>query len=240
VGAGPRATIDLIGSVEFLRSRPSCMTRLAIILVFWTTAATAAHAQTVATRHDLDRDRSAIYVVTKRSGLLSFLGHDHAILAHEWEGSICATGDAVPRGHGRIVVQTAFLEIDPDSARALAGLGRGPSADQRRKLQQTMLDEAHLAAASAPTITIDVEQIVLAGEDPTARARLTIRNRMRDVTFPMATSRSGDTIRIAGVLRVAQSDFGIRPESVAGVVRVADTVAIHFDLIAVDTRTSCQ
>jgi polyisoprenoid-binding protein YceI len=212
---------------------------VAIVLTVWPTAITA-HAQALATRHDMDRNQSAVYVVTKRSGLLSFLGHDHSILAHEWHGSICASDAPVPQGHGSIIVHASSLEIDSDSARMLAGLGRGPNVGQRRTLQQTLFDERHLAAESFPTLVLDVEEIVTVGASSTAYGRLAIRDRTHDVEFPIELARSGDSLRIMGVLHVNQSDFGIRPESIAGLVRVADRVAIHFNLLTVNTRTRCR
>jgi polyisoprenoid-binding protein YceI len=188
----------------------------------------------------MDPDRSTIYVVTKRSGLLSFLGHDHSILAREWQGSICVGDATLSRADGTISVQAASLEIDSDSARAVAGLGRGPNVEQRRTLQQTFLDESHLAADQFPTLTVDVKEIVTVGDSSTAHGRITIRDRTHDVQFPVESTRSGDTVRITGVLPVAQSDFGIRPESIAGLVKVADRVAVHFNLLAVDTRARCR
>jgi hypothetical protein len=38
--------------------------------------------------------------------------------------------------------------------------------------------------------------------------------------------------RFSGEFAVRQIDFGIQPESIAGVVKVADPVTIRFDVIA--------
>jgi polyisoprenoid-binding protein YceI len=201
---------------------------------------TATHAQLPTTRHDIDRNHSAVYVVTSRSGLLSFLGHDHAILAREWQGSLCIGVADTLQGRGSITVQAASLEIDSDSARKLAGLGRGPSADQRRSLQETLLDERHLAAAMFPVLMIHVDEIVTVGGSRTAQGRITIRGRTHDVEFPIEAEMEGDAFRITGVLHVTQSEFGIRPESIAGLVKVADVVAIHFDILALNTHARCR
>ena len=45
--------------------------------------------------------------------------------------------------------------------------------------------------------------------------------------------------RLSGVLQVARTSFGLRPETIAAVVKVADMVDIHFDLLAVPTGTPC-
>jgi hypothetical protein len=44
---------------------------------------------------------------------------------------------------------------------------------------------------------------------------------------------------LTGVLRVRQRDFGIKPESRVGVVRVGDRVDLHFLLLATPTSRSC-
>ena len=194
-----------------------------------------------ATAYTIDIAASRIYVVTHRTGLFSFLGHEHAILAREWSGTLCWARTAPLRGYGTITVATAALAIDTDSARAVAGLGRGPSANQVRELQEKMLDRDHLDAATYPRITVHVRQITAAADQQlVVKGELRVRDRTRAVEFPVQLTTLSDSMRFRGVLRVPQSGFGIRPESVAGVVRVADVVDIHFDLLGVVTGQSCS
>lgn len=195
----------------------------------------------VAMSYTIDSTGSAIYVVTHRAGLFSFLGHDHAILATQWSGTLCWSPDAPGQGHGTVEVATGALVIDTDTARALAGLGGGPSPGQVRELQTKLLDPDHLDAANYPFITLSVRGMTEAVDDRlVARGQLRIRDRARDVEFPIDVAAASDSVRFRGVLRVPQTAFGIRPESVAAVIRVADTVDIHFDLLGVTTRVPCS
>jgi hypothetical protein len=73
-----------------------------------------------------------------------------------------------------------------------------------------------------------------------AEGQLRIRDSVRDVEFPLEVVRSPESVRFTGVLRVAQTSFGIRPESVAAVIKVADVVDIHFDLLVVPTGVQCS
>ena len=198
------------------------------------------HAQ-VAISYTIVPVESAIYVVTHRAGLLSFLGHDHAILATEWSGTLCWTADAPRQGHATVEVAVGALVIDTDTARARAGLRGGPSPGQVRELQTRLLDPDHLDAANHPFITLSVGGVTEAIDNRlVAQGQLRIRGRARDVEFPLQVTTASDSVRFRGVLRVPQSGFGIRPESVAAVVRVADTVDIHFDLLGVSMGVPCR
>jgi hypothetical protein len=118
--------------------------------------------------YELQRSLSSLHVVTHRSGIFSFLGHEHAIIPLEWSADLCLA-DPVPAGaHGSLLIRTGSLVIDSDSGRALAGLGRGPGAGTRREIQDKMLDADHLDAAQYPEIRI---QLVAA--EPEAEGRLT-------------------------------------------------------------------
>jgi polyisoprenoid-binding protein YceI len=58
--------------------------------------------------------------------------------------------------------------------------------------------------------------------------RLTIRGETRPVRFPVKVERSGSGAVFSGAFTVKHTDFGIEPESIAGVVKVADPVEIRF------------
>ena len=50
--------------------------------------------------------------------------------------------------------------------------------------------------------------------------------------MPMRIESPNDgTTRLSGVLRVRQRDFGIEPESKAGLVKVSNDVDLHFLLV---------
>ena len=197
-------------------------------------------AQDDARSYTIETSQSAVYVITHRSGLLSFLGHDHALLATSWSGSFCWSPLTPARNHGHVEIAAAGLLIDTDSARSLAGLGSGPSPRQVQELQVKVLDSKHLDAAQFPSLALTINRAAEpAGGRTVAHGRLTIRDRVRDVEFPMAVSTSPDSVRFSGVLHVRQSAFGIRPESIAAVVKVADQVDIHFNVLGIPTGDAC-
>jgi hypothetical protein len=189
-----------------------------------------------------DRDGSHVLVVTHRSGLLSFLGHEHAIVAGEWTAQACVPRAGVAGAHASFAVPTRSLVIDAPIGRALAGLGKGPSESDVRSIQAKMLDAEHLDAARYPELRLESTRITETGpEKLDVQARLTIHGTTREVRFPALLERlEGDALRLTGSFSVLQSDYGIRPTTVAGVVRVVDRVDLRFALRLAPTGGACS
>lgn len=216
-------------------------TALPLVLLALAGTAGSAPAQQAATEYRVDPARSHIVVVTGRSGLLSFLGHEHAILATSWDATLCYDEAAPESSRAALVVDTRALVIDTDSARALAGLGDGPGEGTRAELQEKLLAPERLAAAEHPRLSFrtttvrpeDAHRLVV-------RGALEIRGTSREVELPVEVERPApDELRLTGRLRFKQSDYGIRPETVAGVVKVKDEVDLRVTLVGVRTAGAC-
>jgi hypothetical protein len=216
--------------------------RASTILLFLAVARTAsADCQETLRSYAIDYGQSSLFIVVHRAGLFSFLGHEHSIVPEEWRAQLCMA-DSPPRSaHGSVVIQSGSLVIDTDTARALAGLGDGPGADDMLEIQRKMLDADHLDSRGYPEITLGVDSVGPAsGGALAAFGRLTLRGVTRDVSVPMRIEFPNDaTTRLTGVLRVRQRDFGIEPESKAGLVKVSNDVDLHFLLVAAPTDRPC-
>jgi len=192
--------------------------------------------------YGLDAGASHVYVVTHRTGLLSFLGHEHAILVSDWTGGVCWSPDTPIGGRGWIRADARTLTIDSDSGRALAGLGSGPSPGQVRSIQRKMLDADHLDVVGYPEISLDSLAVVRSeGDRLEARGVLQLHGVSRPVEVSLrAAPAEAAAFRLTGVLTISQRAFGIEPESIAGVVKASDKVDIHFDLLATRAAGECR
>ena len=191
---------------------------------------------------------SDVYVVTRKSGLFSFLGHEHAIVPMEWSGSLCVASPQKPGARGFVLIRTPSLVIDSDSARALAGLGDGPGEDDVEEIQRKLLDPSNLAAEAHPEIRLEstVEGMGEGEGQLRMRTRLTVKGQSREFEHPAEIGgveggeAPGGALRIRGTLEIRQTAFGIEPASVAGVVNVEDEVELHFDLVTTPTGSACE
>lgn len=194
-------------------------------------------------RFALEPSQSHLYVVAHRAGALGFLGHEHAILATEWSAELCfdPAAPAASPVRAEITVPTKALRIDTDEARRLAGLGKGPGPKDVETLQGKVLAPENLAAASNPSIHLKATSVTGGASGKLqVQGSFTLRGVTETVRFPVeiAVQKEG-LVRLSGQFRLQQSTFGIKPESVAGVVNVADAVDVHFVVLAKATGEAC-
>lgn len=181
----------------------------------------------------IDREASWFVAVTERAGILGFLGHRHAVLATEWTAELRYDGQDPSAASVRVALPTAAVRIDTERARDLAGLDRGPDAETVEDLQAKVLGPENLAADRHPElrfVSTGVERTGL--RELTVAGELTIRGETRAVTVPVEVEALRDgRVRFTGTFTIEQTAFGIEPESVAGVVNVADPVEVRFRLV---------
>ncbi len=217
-------------------------TRLITAVLLFVVASTgSAEGQADLRSYLVDQSRSSLFLVTHRAGLLSFLGHEHAIIPSEWTAAICLA-DPIPRSaRGSVSIQTRSLVIDTDSARVLAGLGAGPSAEDLPELQAKLLDAEHLDAGAYPEILVTIDSVASSEDNRLAAiGRLSLHGVARNVEIPVEAAFQADGVsQLSGTLRIRQRDFGIEPESTAGLVKVSDEVDLHFLLVAEPTTRPC-
>ncbi|HOL69991.1 MAG TPA: YceI family protein [Bryobacteraceae bacterium] len=207
------------------------MLRLLILLP----VAAVAWAQAV--NLEIDRSRSYIAAATRKGGFLSAFGagHEHGVLATQWAAAACIDREAVSASRAAVIIPTASLRIDTPEARKLAGLEPGgPDPDDVAKIQQTMLGPKFFAAASHPRIRFQTTEIRRNGDSGLLlKGPLTIRGVTRDISLPVDVSMPAEnTFRFEGKFQIKQTDFGMKPESVAGAVTVKDEVDVHVVIFA--------
>lgn len=174
-----------------------------------------------------------VVAVTEKAGALGFLGHRHSVEVTEWSAEVDWWADDPAASRAVFTVPASSLRIDSARSRELAGLGDGPGEDDVAELQEKMLSAENLDAAGHPELRLEVTKVEprsMSGSAGELRVtgRLTIKGETRPVRFPVTVERSGSGAVFSGAFTVNQTDYGIEPESIAGVVKVADPVEIRF------------
>lgn len=188
--------------------------------------------------YEIDTDDSWAVAVTEKAGALGFLGHRHSVLVTGWTAEIDWRPDEPGASRATVTVPARRLRIDSARGRELAGLDQGPSADDVAELQEKLLSAENLAAAEHPELRFEVTGVEgRRGGELEVEGRLTLRGRIRTVRFPVTVeeAQEGDATVFTGSFTVEQTDFGIEPESVAGVVKVADPVEVRFRVVVRST-----
>ncbi len=176
--------------------------------------------------YTVDTQRSRALIDVGKSGAFSFAGHTHEVEAPLSSGVVHLDADTLSRSDVRLEFNAAAMRVT----------GKGESADDVPKVTETMLGEQVLDVKKYPSIVFESTAVTGKGAPPSmdlsVAGKLTIRGTTRQVTAPVAVKVDGATLTATGRLSFKQTDFGIKPVSVGGVVKVKDELTINFTIAA--------
>lgn len=163
---------------------------------------------------EIDSTHSTITVRVYKSGLLSAFGHNHEIQALVQSGQLQQSGDL-----------SVVLRVDASKLRVL-----DPEASDttRAQIQETMLGPQVLDANRFPEVRLQSTAIEPRGpEHWIVHANLALHGTERPITLEVALKEG----RYRGSVSLKQTDFGMKPVTVAGgTVKVKDEVKIEFEI----------
>ena len=178
-------------------------------------------------RYIVDATASRIFIHVGKAGLLSVAGHAHEIEAPLRQGALAFDPKDLPASTVELTVDAAALRVK----------GEGEPAQDVPKVQAAMLGPECLDTGRFPLIRFTA---TAASAKPGAkgalelvvRGKLTLHGVSRDLTVPVHVDVEEGALRASGSTKVRQTDFGIKPISVAGVVKVKDEVVIEWRIVA--------
>ena len=169
----------------------------------------------VAEEHAIDAQQSRLIVHAYKSGLFSGFAHDHEIEA--------------PIAKGNVDLKNRRVELEFDVER-MRVLDPQESEEKRAEIQKTMLSNKVLGASLYPKIRF-VSRVARQTSDGAydLEGDLSLHGTTRAVSFPVKVK---DGI-FSGKVPVTQTQFGIKPVSIAGgTVKVKDVVDVEFEVKA--------
>lgn len=178
-------------------------------------------------RYALDASASQVVVHVGKSGLLAVAGHEHEVVTGGLHGTV-----SVDPEH----LEQASVDVFFDAA-ALRVTGKGEPAGDIPSVQENMLGPDVLDAAHHPGIHFLSTAVTAARRDGDAvlldlHGKLSIRSVTREVTLPLRVTFDADRLQASGSTKLRQTDFGIKPISKAGVVKVKDELDVSWRLVA--------
>jgi polyisoprenoid-binding protein YceI len=186
-----------------------------------------AHGHAAPARYAVVSNESAITVRVGRAGLLKFAGHEHEVVTSAIEGEVVADREALAASQ----VQLRF------GASSLRVSGKGEPEKDVPKVQAKMEGPDVLDVARFPEVTFASRAVKGAIERSgtyalTVSGDLTLHGMTRAIDLPVEVTLSGDTLAATARLTIRQTDYGLKPVSVAGVVNVKNELAIDVRIVA--------
>jgi polyisoprenoid-binding protein YceI len=187
-----------------------------------------------ATLYTVDPTASDVKIMVYRGGTLSRLGHNHVMTSKTLTGQVSLHPD-IAKSSFELSFPVADLIVDDTQARQAAGAdfpGEIPQSDRdgtrKNMLRAEVLDGEHFARVQLRSV-----QVSGSLQSATMVTRITIKDVSHDVTVLVSIATTPAQITATGQFEIKQTDFGIKPFSIAlGAVQVLDQLKIQFRIVA--------
>jgi polyisoprenoid-binding protein YceI len=176
----------------------------------------------------LDTKASSVQAHVGKTGIGSFAGHEHLILAPSLQGDVNADFDDLPRSTVEVLV----------NARAMTVSEEGEPKGDAPKVQQAMRGPNVLNVARFPLIRfrsreVSGKKISATSYELRVQGDLSLHGMVKPIVLPLKVEVQGDTLTADGKISLKQSEFGIKPTTAAGgLVQVEDEVPLALHIVA--------
>jgi polyisoprenoid-binding protein YceI len=196
----------------------------------WTSLATVcfaalpAHAQQA---YVVDAAASTFVISVGKSGLFSFAGHSHEVLAGSFEGRVVADEAELGKSSVSLKFEMAKLQVS----------AKDEPAEDLPKVQEKMagaevLDVTRFPTATFESTSVEGRQSPDGSWNLKLTGNLTLRDKTQSIVLPMRLQKTDGVLTATGQVVLKQTDFGISPVSVAGVVKVKNELGVDYKIVA--------
>jgi polyisoprenoid-binding protein YceI len=172
--------------------------------------------------YQIDRNTSQFTVRAFAAGMLSALGHSPTIAIRDFSGE----ARLQPDPSLKLRVRADSLEVADDI----------PSKDRRemeRTMHQDVLQSDKYPEIAYESTAASLNSVSEGHWQANLTGNLTLRGVTRGQNIAMQVTRLGDMLRANGEFTLSQSNFGIKPVSVAGgTLKLKDELKFTFDIVA--------
>jgi polyisoprenoid-binding protein YceI len=194
---------------------------------------TAATSDAGATRYAIDSAQSDVRILVYKGGAMARLGHNHVVSSKNVTGTVSIHED-LARSQIEIHMPTASLIVDDAKARSLEGPEFSAAVDQdaRDGTKKNLLREEVLDGAKYPEIVLRSVGVSGTQAKPRLSMQITIKGVQREIPVDAAVAVTGDRLTATGEFAIKQTDFKMKPFSVAmGAIKVEDQLKIKFSIV---------
>jgi polyisoprenoid-binding protein YceI len=180
----------------------------------------------------LDSKASSVQAHVGKTGIGSFAGHEHLILAPSLQGDVNADFDDLSSSTVEVLV----------NARAMTVSEEGEPEGDAPKVQQAMRGPNVLNVARFPLIRfrsreVSGKKISATSYELRVQGELSLHGMVKPIVLPLKVEVQGDTLTADGKISLKQSEFGIKPTTAAGgLVQVEDDVPLALHIVARASR----
>ncbi|MGI8685774.1 MAG: YceI family protein [Acidimicrobiales bacterium] len=173
--------------------------------------------------HSIGPENGKLTVNTYVGGMVSKMGHDLVLGATKWQGTV--TVDA-----GDPSATSVEVSVDPRSLEILQASGGVKALSDKDRGDIASNSDKTLNTSKYPEITFKSTGVSGAAPNLKLNGNLTISGQTRPVTLDIAVQDTGGDVKFTGRTALTHSDFGVKPYSKMGALKIKDGVDFQIEL----------
>ncbi|MBW3641621.1 MAG: YceI family protein [Actinobacteria bacterium] len=173
--------------------------------------------------HDIGPSNGQLTVNTYVGGMGSKMGHDLVLQASRWSGTL----NLDPDNPSASSVQ---VTIDPRSLEVIQASGGVKALSDKDKREIAQNQEKTLQVDRFPEITFESTSVNGSAPRLSVDGNLTIVGNTRPVTLDVEVDDAGANSKVTAKTTIVQTDFGVKPYSKLGALKVKDPVDLQIVL----------
>lgn len=182
----------------------------------------------------IDAEASELHILVYRGGTLARLGHNHVVSSKSLGGEAWLHSDFQRSGF-QIILPVESLIIDDAQARAVHGQQFAAAVPQKdiEGTRRNLMKPEVLDGERFPEVRLTSSVIAGTMQNPSVKAHVTIKDVTRELAIPMSLNVVGAQLEAQGEFDLLQTDFGMKPFSVAlGALEVQDRLRVKYKVVA--------
>lgn len=191
---------------------------------------------TYAQKYVLSDGQSEVIIQVHKGGRFKALGHNHIISTRDVSGEIIWNEKSPQNSRFNIIVPVISLEVDDPELRKQAGKNyeKDVSISARKDTRKNMLGKKILDVTHFPKIIVRNKLISeMSPSNYDVTFALEMLGLTKEISLPVIINHVNNSIVVKGEFSLLQSDYSIKPLSVAfGSIVVKDRIDIRFQLVA--------
>jgi len=182
--------------------------------------------ETAKYRFAIDTRASRFTVRAFATGIMSAMGHDPTIGIRDFSGEMTFDPEKVKASTFQLSIKSSSLSVQDDIS------------DKDRREMERLMNEQVLEVSQFPLIRYQAPSISVTKMEGTLYSatldgRLTFHGVTRNESVTARVALVGTMLRASGEFSLSQSNYGIKPVSVAGgALRLKDELKLSFEIVA--------
>jgi polyisoprenoid-binding protein YceI len=191
-----------------------------------TSATSTESAENAAERYVIDGRSSRLTVQAFATGLLSAMGHNPTIAVRDVSGEFTFNPEKLEAGSLWIAIKASSLSVQDD-------ISPKDIREMERMMNQDVLETGKFPGIQYDAPEISVTQMGDALYSAALNGNLTLHGVTHRQPMNVRVTLLGSMLRVSGGFSLRQSDYNIKPVSVAGgALKLKDELKLAFEIVA--------